>query len=644
MGIFSKSMSVGLPVYLAFVCLFASSMVASAKPIHASADPVADEPPITDQDREHWSYRRLIRPEVPAVQQPDIAPTDIDKFFQSKLEAEGLTLSSPAKPSTVLRRVTMDITGLPPSESELTSFIEACGGDKEVSDPAYEAVVDRLLASNHYGEAWAQHWLDLARFAETDGFEHDKDRPLAWKYRDWVVAALNKDMPYDDFVSAQIAGDELSSKDAIATGFLLAGPDMPDTNFQDERLHLLLNDITGTVGSAFLGTTIGCAQCHDHPYDPISQADFYRLRACFDNIPRPKKDQQVGPMMKEAGNSVPVSKICIRGDHTRPGPTIKAAFPRIANPSGMEIFAPEVPNSTGRRAALARWLTQPTNGLFLRSAVNRLWQHHFNHGIAGTSNDLGTQGDKPTHPELLDWLATELPMQHWSLKAMHKIIVMSATYRQSAAMRDSSNSSFAKFLSKDKDPEIHLLSHFPTHRLTGEELRDSMLFVAGRLNGENGGESIRMPLPAEIAETLTDQQKKFTDDLAQQDRRSIYVFARRNLRLPIFDVFDRPDGLLSCSRRNESVTAPQALTMLNSSFSNSMAHSLAEIVMIKGSTPDVIVAEGVKRCFSREPTELDLQIGRAFLEKQTALSSTFNEAVADYCLALMNASEFCFID
>lgn len=624
--------------------LMLNAPLSQAKPVRASSDPVKDEPPITDEDREHWSFRRLLRPEVPTVKHAELARGEIDKFILARLEAEGLSLSKPAKPSTLLRRVTLDLVGLPPSEEEVQTFLRDCGGDTNVNDQAYEAVVNRLLASDRYGEAMAQQWLDLARFAETDGFEHDKDRPLAWQYRDWLIKALNEDKPFDDFIAAQIAGDELNGKDAIATAFLLAGPDMPDTNFQDERLHLLLNDITATVGSGFLGITIGCAQCHDHPYDPISQADFYRLRACFDNIPRPKKDQQMGHMMKEAGREVPVSKICIRGDHQRPGPTIKAAFPRIANPAGLDVFAAELPNSTGRRAAFARWLTQPTNGLFLRSSMNRLWQQHFHHGIASTSNDLGTQGDKPTHPELLDWLATELPMQKWSLKTMHKLIVMSSTYRQSAAMRDTSAQSFGTFLVHDKDPENHLLSHFPSHRLTGEQLRDAMLFVSGRINLKMGGESVRLPLPAEVAETLLDKQRQVTKDTAEHDRRSIYVFARRNVRLPMFDVFDRPDALLSCSRRNESVTAPQALTLLNSSFSSSMAQSLAQAVMSKGSDAVSIVTEGVRRCFSREPAEADIKMGGAFLEKQTALTQTLDEAVADYCLALLNASEFCFVD
>ncbi|MGH7292760.1 MAG: DUF1553 domain-containing protein, partial [Myxococcota bacterium] len=349
-------------------------------------------------------------------------------------------------------------------------------------------------------------------------------------------------------------------------------PDMPDTNFQDERLHLLLNNIASTVGGAFLGLTVGCAQCHDHPYDPVSQADFYRLRACFDNMPKLARDRQLPPTFVEAGKSEPVSKVCIRGDHQRPGPAVKAAFPRIANPVGMEVFPLDAPNSSGRRAALARWLTQPTNTLFLRSSANRLWQHHFGQPIVGSPNDFGHQGQAPTHPELLDWLASELPRQHWSLKAMHKLIVMSATYRQAGGVEPASPVMRNPEAAAQK---VSLYAHFPRRRLTGEQLRDSMLMAAGRLNLKPLGESVRLPLPPEVSETLLKNQSKVTADASEHDRRSIYVFSRRNLRYPLFDLFDRPDARMSCGRRNESTTAPQSLMLFNSAFSLSMAQSLA---------------------------------------------------------------------
>lgn len=619
---------------LSLLLLMASPL--QAKTVHASADPVKDEPPLTEKDRLHWSYKPLIAPKPPALLHEDRAKNEIDRFILSNLEAQHRTISAPADAATLIRRVTFDITGLPPTPEEVKTFEAACGADIAKGDAAYEALVDRLLASDRYGENWAQYWLDLARFAETDGFEHDLERKQAWQYRDWVIKAINKDMPFDDFVAMQIAGDELPGGEGIATGFLFAGPDMPDTNFQDERLHLLLNNITSTVGGALLGLTIGCAQCHDHPYDPVSQADFYRLRACFDNLPKLKRDKQLGATFEEAGKEMPVSKVCIRGDHQRPGPAVQAAFPRIANPAEIEVFPTGSSKSTGRRSALARWLTQPTNALFLRTTANRFWQHHFSIPLVGSPNDLGNQGQQPTHPELLDWLAAYLPANKWSMKSLHKLIVMSSTYRQAGEVgQPEAVASRASTL----------YTCFPRHRLTGEQLRDAMLMAAGRISFKAYGESVNLPLPPEVSVTLLKKQLSVTPDPREHDRRSIYTFARRNLRFPMFDLFDRPDALMSCGRRNESTTAPQSLMLFNSEFSYSMATSLAELVTTAaGTVPEAIVEAAIWRCYSRAPSPQEMAIGKEFLEKHTSETSTQKEAVADYCLALLNASAFCYID
>ncbi len=618
---------------LLFVVFFSFQLcvtIVKGKSVHASNDPVKDEPPLTDKDREHWAFKPLFVPEPPAVHNETMVRNDIDRFILAAQEPQGLKLLPQADPATLLRRLTFDLIGLPPSPAELQAYLEA----NQISpDAAYEAAVDRLLASERYGESWAQQWLDLARFAETDGFEFDLERKEAWKYRDWVISALNKDMPFDDFVAMQIAGDELPGGEAIATGFLLAGPDMPDTNFQEERMSLLLNGIASTVGSAFLGLTVGCAQCHDHPYDPISQADFYRLRACFDNLAPLKKDKQLPPKMVEASATPKVSRVNIRGDYTRPGPTILAGFPRISNPAEIQILPVESKASSGRRAALARWLTQPTNSLFLRSTANRIWQSHFSKPLVPSTNDFGIQGDKPTHPELLNWLAAQMPRHRWSLKAMHKLIVMSATYRQAPLLR-----------AEEIPHAAALYAGFSRHRITGEELRDAMLAVSGRLNLKTAGESVHLPLPPEVSTTLLTKQFRVTEDKSEHDRRSIYVFSRRNLRYPLFDVFDRPDALLSCGRRSQSTSAPQALMMLNSGFSQSIATTLAAKLVSVDSDQNRIINEAILNCFSRPPLETERTAGRAFLERQTALTPTFIEAVSDYCLALLNASAFCWID
>ncbi|GEP45528.1 DUF1549 and DUF1553 domain-containing protein [Brevifollis gellanilyticus] len=553
--------------------------------IHASADPVKDEPAITEKDREHWAFQPLAKVDAKAGIATWMPPQ-----------------SPEADQATLIRRVYFDLVGLPPPISDAET---RRGGDTEKD---YEALVDELLASPRYGEHWAQWWLDLARFAETDGFEYDAERGRAWQYRDWVIKALNDDMPFDQFMQQQIAGDLLPNGEAAATGFLFAAPDMPDLNSQDERRHVLLNDIASTVGSVGLGLTVGCAQCHDHPYDPVSQADFYRLRAFFDNTVQPKNGKQIGPSVRIFTEGVPVSTVFVRGDFKRPGPEIKPAFPRIL---GKPAESPD-------RAALAMWLTCEDNVLFLRATANRLWQQHFGKPLAAIPGDLGKQGEAPTHPELLDWLAAELPKQGWSLKKLHKLIVMSPTYRQ---------------------------AKLTPRRLTGEMLRDAMLSASGQLNLKAGGASVRLPMPKEVSETLLKKQLQVTEDVTEHTRRSIYTFARRNARHPLFDLFDRPDALMSCARRNESTTAPQALMLLNSSFAHEIAGKIAnDLTEAHQSETAKLVAAATQSCLSRPATAAEIEVGSAFLEKHTAIAGSFSAALADYCLALLNSNEFVFVD
>jgi hypothetical protein len=562
-------------------------VAAKAAAIRASNDPVKDERPITAKNREHWAWKPLIK--------VDAADLDAVVAMKTPIEKE-------VDAATLIRRVTFDLTGLPPSASDMSDL-------SDWSDKKYEALVDRLLASPRYGEHWAQWWLDLARFAESDGFEYDEERNRAWQYRDWIIEALNKDLPFDQFVQQQIAGDLMGVE--AATGFLLAGPDMPDVNNQIERRHIFLNDMTATVGTVCLGLTFGCAQCHEHPYDPISQADFYRLRAFFDNTVLPKERKQIGPMVRVFHEGVPASVVFVRGESKRPGPAVEPAFPRIGLTKPSEAPTPD-------RLALAKWITSRDNVLFLRSMANRLWQQHFGKPLAGNPGDLGHQGEAPTHPELLDWLAAELPRQNWSLKSLHKLIIMSRTYRQAVPQQK---------------------------RLTGEMLRDALLSVSGQLNLKSGGPSVRLPLPPEITSTLLKKQIEVTADPTEHRRRSIYTFARRNLRHPLFELFDRPDAQASCSRRNESTTAPQALTMLNSDFVNATAAALATTLTSKhGSEADPILTEATRICLSRQATPAELNAGRLFLEKQTALAGSFAEAVKDYCLALLNSNAFVFVD
>lgn len=615
--------------------LFATAVVVmvsspvSAKAIRASTDPVKDEPAITEKERQHWAFVPLASPALPEVAHQGVIRNEVDRFVEAELEKAGLTLLPQADPATLLRRVTFDLIGLPPTEEDVAAFLA------NPSDAAYAAHVDRLLASPQYGEAAAQPWLDLARFAETDGFEHDIERKHAWKYRDWVISALNRDMPFDAFVRNQIAGDKIEGGESAATGFLLSGPDMPDINNQDERRHFVLNDMTSTVGSVFLGLTMSCAQCHDHPYDAVSQADFYRLRAFFDVLPPISRDRQLGPEMREADGPRPVSHAYVRGDVRRAGPEVQPGYPRIANPRG---------EAAGEsRVALADWLVTKDNALFLRVAVNRLWQQHFGKGLVVTSSDFGKQGDKPTHPELLDWLAEELPRQGWSLKKMHRLIVLSATYRQQSLGRGA-----AWEMALATDPENKLYSRMPRKRLTGEAIRDAMLFTSGHLNPKSGGPSVRLPLPAEVSNNLLKKQRDdVTKDVTEYARRSVYTFSRRNLRYPLFDLFDRPDALISCARRGESTTAPQALLMFNSDLSQETAGELAKKVMSASgddSAPEMLVKVTSRVLLSRDPTKEELVVGAAFLQKHTAHTETLHQALADYCLAVLNSNAFVWVD
>ena len=613
------------------LCAAAIAMTGSvlAKAIRASADPVKDEPAITEKERQHWAFVPLRRPTPPEVKHQGVIRNELDRFIQAKLEGGGLSLRPQADAATLLRRVTFDLIGLPPTEADMTAFTANPG------DAAYTAYVDRLLASPQYGEAAAQSWLDLARFAETDGFEHDIERKHAWKYRDWVISALNRDMPFDVFVRNQIAGDMIEGGESAGTGFLVAGPDMPDINNQDERRHFVLNDITSTVGSVFLGLTMGCAQCHDHPYDPVSQADFYRLRAFFDAMPPVARDRQLGPEMREAEGPRPVSHAFVRGDVRRAGPEVQPAYPRIANP--------RADTAAASRVALAEWLTKEDNALFLRVAVNRLWQQHFGKGLTTTSSDFGKQGEAPTHPELLDWLAAELPRQGWSLKKMHRMLVLSATYRQqSVGTGEAWQAALAK------DPQNNLYSRMPRKRLTGEAIRDAMLYTSGHLKPKAGGPSVRLPLPAEVSNNLLKKQREdVAKDPTEHARRSVYAFSRRNLRYPLFDLFDRPDALLSCARRGESTTAPQALLLFNSEFSQEAAAELAKRVMVASggdSTPEALAVGASRVLLSREPTKEELAVGAAFLQRHTAHTETLQQALADYCLALLNSNAFVWVD
>jgi hypothetical protein len=732
--------------------LFAIVSLAETK----SQDAVAPEARITAEDREHWSFRPLTRPGIPAVSHTAWPQNAIDRFILSRLEKEGLQPMPQTDRVTLLRRVSFDLTGLPPTSEQIKKFMN------DAAPNAYGRLVERFLGSLSYGERWAQHWLDLARFAETDGFEHDKVRPNAWRYRDWVIDALNADMPYNEFLALQLAGDEIRPGDpasAIATGFLLCGPDMPDINLQEERHHNFLNDITATVGSVYLGLQFGCAQCHAHKFDPISQHDFYRLRAFFENadlfkekpIPtaqqlaerkrfdiqraakwdalresiqdlegsvlnRVRKAQNqperkltpaelqkhftsdektqlsilttelenvkkqrppafpLGRVLRESSPRTKPSYLRIRGDFRRKGPVVQPAFPRIVNFSNATVRRSGVQTHTsGRRTVLAERMIQPNHPLTTRVIVNRLWQNHFGRGLSASSSDFGTMGDNPTHPELLDWLATELLRNGWSLKQLHRLMLTSATYRQASrpdnprwSKEQNSRAAALWKQSTQNDSENSLYSRAIRRRLEGEAVRDAMLSASESLSQRRGGPGVRPPLPKELLVTLLKNQWPVTSNEIEHNRRSIYLFVRRNLRYPIFEVFDKPDTNASCPLRNRSTIAPQALMLLNSETSLTAARKLSGYMLAHaGQQTGKHIELCYLRCLSRLPIEQERQTALQFLTEDSNRLRSENRkaeelalpesmpagtdlyaaaALTDFCLTIFNLNEFLYID
>lgn len=596
------------------------------------------EIPIREVDREHWSFRPLSPVAVPDSPDRGSSHNEIDHFIAVRLKSDGLQIQPQASRGDLLRRVTLDLTGLLPSSEQIHQFVG------EDAPESYEDVVDRLLDSSAYGERWAQQWLDLARFAETDGFEHDIVRPEAWRYRDWVIAALNRDVPYDQFVRLQIAGDLIepgNSAAIVATQFCLSGPDMPDINSQDERRHTLLNEMTSTVGEVFLGLQLGCAQCHDHKYDPISQADFYRLRAIFEPAVHVKKNAPIRTLQETQGETLG-SHVMLRGDFRRPGPIVSPGVPRV-----LEMPQAGVPNAfedaaIPSRLALAKWITSEHHPLTARVIVNRVWQGHFGIGLSESSSDFGVMGHEPVHGSLLDWLAVWFMENGWSLKKLHRLIVTSATYRQRSYLdTDADSEQLAAWReSLNVDPQARLLSRFPRQRLSGETIRDIMLQAAGDLNRKSGGPGVRPPLPEELRKTLLKDQWVVTEDRSEHQRRSIYVFARRNLKFPIFDVFDRPSADTSCPQRFVSTTAPQSLHLMNSEFSLSVSKRLAKRIGEHTADRATRIREVADAILGRELTEEELAEMTAFV----AESKDDSSGLVNLCLVLFNSNEFVFVD
>jgi hypothetical protein len=727
-----------------------------------------------------WSLKPVVRPEVPAssgMANASRITNPIDAFILAKLTAHDLRPAPEADRRTLARRLYFNLTGLPPTPGELVAFLA------DDSTDAYERLVDRLLASPRYGEHWARQWLDVIRYSDSNGFDWDEYRKEAWRFRDYVIRSFNEDKPFDQFIREQLAGDELLAgpptnererDQLIATGFLRVGPQDNSAslfNEQDRARAEVLADLTETTGSAFLGLTLSCNRCHDHKFDPLSHADYFRMRAFFepvkyaDDLPldlapeqerikahnealaaqlkplesehkelldgvknriraerrkelpaeelallelaedqrtaeqktqiekiqariKPSDDdvkkaatepelarrQELDVAIKELNgrrlsfllgllatdqtNAIPDTRVLYQGNHKDPREAVVPGFLSALDPNPAVIARPVNPATTGRRLTLANWIASPENPLTARVLVNRVWLGHFGRGLVNTPNDFGLAGDRPTHPELLDWLASEFMAQGWSVKKLHRLIVTSATYRQRSVGvmdQEGDGAKAAQFnpttparqhsLSPSAiDPDNTLYWRQNMRRHTAEQLRDAILFVSGRLNGKAGGGPVWPELPAEVLQAnpafLDDNAEKtkgwYPSPAAEQDARSVYLIQKRTVRLPFMEAFDLPSNESSCARRQESIVAPQAFTLLNSSLAINAAESFAARLEGDG---DGDISAAVERAF-----ELAFQRAPSAPERAACERLARERGLTELCRALLNVNEFIYVD
>ncbi len=676
-----------------------------------------------DPRRTHWAFQPVKMPTLPAVQNSGWVKNPIDTFILNKLESEGVQPSPEADRITLIRRLSLDLIGLPPTPEEVANF---------VSDPrpdAYERLVDRLLDSPHYGEKWARQWLDLARYADSDGYEKDNVRPYAWRYRQWVIEALNRNLPFDQFTIQQIAGDLLPKAtldQKIATGFhrnTLTNRE-GGIDIEEFRVEQVL-DRTITIGTTWMGLTVGCARCHDHKYDPISQREFYQLFAFFNtareinieapapgemgvylqakpeyekkrkvlleeykvseiqgewekktleasthpgiNVPYDVAWDTVGKMLdhgqeilmkdpaartqkeqerltdhivhfysipegkeryealkfKELGEKLdqlseqfpglteapiiaenprpPKTHVLIRGDYLQPGIEVQ--------PGTLSVLPPMPDTAEPPRLRFARWVVSPDNPLTPRVTVNRMWQEFFGHGLVETSEDFGIKGERPTHPALLDWLAAEFVIQKWDVKKMHKLIVMSATYRQSSKTRKEIET---------RDPYNKWIARQSRLRLSSELVRDNALAVSGLLDLTVGGKSIRPLIPKGVMDLgFRDFVKWKESEGSSRYRRGLYILFQRTIPYPQLMNFDAPNSLLACSRRERSTTPLQALNLLNDPVFFEAAQGLATRVLRETSASlNERIRYAFELCLARTPKPDELERLVRFYEEQ----------------------------
>jgi mono/diheme cytochrome c family protein len=673
------------------------------------------------QPEDLWAYQPVRKPPVPAIRNPQSTIRNpLDAFIQQKLAAKGLTQAPPADKRTLIRRVTFDLTGLPPALEDVEAFV------KDDSLDAFDRLVQRLLVSPQYGEQQARHWLDVVRYADTSGYSNDFERPQAWRYRDYVIRSFNADKPFDRFVVEQLAGDELDPQDPellIAVGFLRMGPwEHTGMTVAAVTRQDFLDDVTHNVGVALLGQGLRCARCHDHKFDPVPTKDYYRMQAVFaptqfaerplpflpventsgmaagkaqterhlresrevlesirkkgdaalaaflkdkgvaqvTDLPakeRPHREsfgltkqelsirkiyqkrvqyferellrfepyafsvysgpannytsvRPINPMPAKRDGAVPVVHILTGGSLETPAEAVQAGVLSAVK----ERAIPEA--TEGRRLALAQWITSRDNPLTARVLVNRVWQQHFGRGLAATPNNFGKMGGRPTHPELLDWLAAWFMDNGWSLKKLHALILSSATYQQSGLHPDAEKL-------RQADAKNELLAYYPPRRLAAEELRDAMLAVTGELNREPGGPGVFPEINREVAH----QPRHIMGSVApayqpsplpqQRNRRTVYAFRYRTLADPLLEVFNRPGSETSCELRDQTTVTPQVFALFNGEFAHDRALALAAALERQGKTLAEQVGAAFRMVYGRDATERELALGVTHVRQMT---------------------------
>jgi len=623
--------------------------------------------PTPEVQSDHWAFQKIERPELPDVKNQDWVRTPIDAFIAARHESANITPAKRASRRMLVRRLYLDLLGLPPTPKQLEDYLS------DESPDAYQTLVEKLLASPHYGERWGRYWLDLVRWAESQGYQHDIPRPFAWRYRDYVIQSFNADKPYNQFLREQLAGDELSpltDEHLIATGFLASA--RISGNQEDKKLQRndVLVDIVNNTSSVVLGLTMECAQCHNHKFEPLTQRDYYRMLAFFarGQLGNLALQKTTGPPVKQIRDWMPASAfnfymseakkrkidpnkykphawgyyspatghqhvqrlpvvnrspipyspdqlkrtethILIRGDVKRPGLRVDPGWPMVLGNTPSQF-------NKSARQSLADWLESAENPLVARVWVNRIWQYHFGRGLVSTSSDFGTGGAKPTHPKLLDWLGTELIANNWSTKHIHRLIINSSTYQQSSLRKEHF----------DQDPENRLLWKWRPRRLQAEAIRDSMLVTSGELDPRIGGPSIP---PHREADEL---------------RRTIYLFQRRSDMPAVMTMFDAPDAVRICSRREVSTVALQPLYLLNSSFVLNRARTLATQINAEASGDQRQQVELLFRyTLGRLPDKQEMQQTLSTLRLATDNKTPADHKLIPLAHAMLNLNEFMYM-